>query len=237
MENDRGGGWEKINGPHAVSLYGRTYHKFNNSKGRGGFQYFVYCASESAANHAQQFNCDPNAILRIYNGLKITNRHCRECVSIGMKATILEMADSGLNEEFGQSLSNDLIAEINEKTDFFDVSAIVGEQFEGQHILQIQKKGSLFTTKINSNDGLFEPMAYPLLFPYGENGWSIDCQRYGISLDDYIISRMLMVEDGVFYMTRPMDDDHGFAIMSNRFQVWQQLGQVSNMYCLCFDIF
>ena len=228
VENDRGGGWEKINGPHAVSLYGRTYHKFNNSSGRGGFQYFVYCASESAANHAAQFNCDPNTILQLFNGLKITNSHCRECVTIGMKADVLEMAESGLIEEFGKLLKDEVIAEINQKTDFFDVSAVVGEGFDGQHILQIQRKGNPFTTNIDSFDGLYEPMAYPLLFPFGENGWSAETHRNGITLDDYIISRMLMVEDGVFYKTRSVDDDEDFySIMSNRFQVWQQLGQVS----------
>ena len=229
VENDRGGGWDKINGPHAVTLYGRTYHKFNNSNGRGGFQYFVYCASESAANHAIQFNCNPDTVLKLFNGLKITNVHCNECVMIGMNAVILEMAEQGLNEEFSNSLKNEVIAEINEKTDFFDVSAVVGEGFEGQHILQIQKKGEPFTTKISSYDGLYEPMAYPLLFPYGEKGWSSETHRNGITLDDYIISRMLMVEDNVYYMTRQVDEEHGLTIYSNRFQVWQQLGQVSIM--------
>ena len=37
-------------------------------------------------------------------------------------------------------------------------------------------------------------------------------------------------------MTKPMDDDHGFAIMSNRFQVWQQIGQVSKVFCLSMII-
>ena len=231
VENDRGGGWEHINGPHAVTLYGRTYHKFNNTNGRGGFQYFVYCASESAANHAVQFNCDPRTVLSLYNGLKQTNRHCQECVTIGIKADILEMADLEMDEDFSQYLKDWVIADINEKTDFFDVSAIVGEGFAGRHILQIQKKGSPFTTKINSFDGLYEPMAYPILFPYGENGWSVDTQRCGIGLDEYIISRMLMVEDGVYYKTSETADDlEGTIIASNRFQVFQQLGQVSTLY-------
>ena len=74
-------------------------------------------------------------------------------------------------------------------------------------------------------------MAYPLLFPYGENGWSVDTQRCGIGLDEYIISRMLMVEDGVYYKTSETADDlEGTIIASNRFQVFQQLGQVSTLY-------
>ena len=215
VENDKGGGWEKINGPHAVSLYGRTYHKFNNTSGRGGFQYFIYCASESVANHATQYNCNPVTVLKLFNGLKITNQYCRECVSIGMKAVIYEMAEQGQDEEFAEMLKNEVIAEINEKTDFFDVSAIVGEGFEGQHILQIQKKGETKTTKINSYDGLYEPMAYPLLFPYGENGWCSETHKNGITLDDYIISRMLMVEHNCTYETRSNGEENGLTIHSN----------------------
>jgi hypothetical protein len=81
------------------------------------------------------------------------------------------------------------------------------------------RKGQLESTTISRHDPKFEPLAYPILFPYGEDGWS---KKGGLKFMDYITSRMLMPEDGVYYASG--DGEHIFP--SNRFQLWHRLGQV-----------
>lgn len=55
-----------------------------------------------------------------------------------------------------------------------EIAVLIGEEFEGNTQL---KKGNLACTKsgklkqINSNITHYDPLHYPLMFPYGQPGW------------------------------------------------------------------
>lgn len=225
IENESGGKWDEIHGVHAVRLSGRTYHKFHSSEGRGGLQYFIFCAEEMARNHALQFNLDDNILAEIFKLLNGINSFCQECRQIGTLADITAYAHE-YDRDIYASIE-EMTTDINVVTHHLDVSAIVSDKLDGQHVLQIHKKNSTKTTSIHAGDSQYEPLSYPILFPYGENGWGTDSGRiHNISFDKYLISRMLKPESGMGYFGAPTDDNEGSYFPSNRFQLWSQIGQV-----------
>jgi len=109
-------------------------------------------------------------------------------------------------------------ATINEITHELDISAIVSDHLDGQHILQVHRKNETHSTTVGNTDPLFEALSYPLFFPFGEEGW---CLRLKLPFQKYIISRMLMPERGMIYPSG--DGEHFFP--TNRFQLLHRLGQ------------
>eukprot|EP01035_Chromulina_nebulosa_P005495 gene5495-7462_t len=53
IDNGKGGGWERIQGPHAVKLCGRTYHYLPKSNCTGGIHHFILDKYTEALMHAQ----------------------------------------------------------------------------------------------------------------------------------------------------------------------------------------
>jgi len=67
-----------------------------------------------------------------------------------------------------------------------------------------------------------EPLSYPLLFPYEEDGWG-EIIRKSIKFPKYLLKKMLMgekLEDGT-----PLSNKKGILISVNRFQLMSRLGQ------------
>jgi hypothetical protein len=116
---------------------------------------------------------------------------------------------------------NEATALINVDTHELDISAIVSDHFDGQHVLQVRRKGSRHSETIMREDRKYEAFSYAILFPHGEDGWSRGCS---FTFRDYLVSRMLLPEDGISYPSRDGNPLHIFQ--SNRFQIFHRLGQI-----------
>ena len=106
-------------------------------------------------------------------------------------------------EAISQHQLNQLIPQLSRATVEFDVSSISIDRISGNHVLRVKPKGHQFLRQIECDSELFEPIAYPILFPHGETGWGksfrvgkkangFPCLK--ISFMDYLASRMLMPE-------------------------------------------
>jgi hypothetical protein len=84
---------------------------------------------------------------------------------------------------------NEATALINVDTHELDISAIVSDHFDGQHVLQVRRKGSRHSETIMREDRKYEAFSYAILFPHGEDGWSRGCS---FTFRDYLVSRMLI---------------------------------------------
>jgi hypothetical protein len=175
-------------------------------------QYFLFAAEEAVEQHGQLLQIDQVVLMGIFNILYQINPLCQECHQIGSLSEIFLFPGAHVAPA-------DVMSTINVQTHHLDISAIVSDRLDGNHVLQIVWKGQLHSTSISRDDPKFEALAYPILFPYGEDGWS---KQGGLKFMDYITSRMLMPEDGVTYPSG--DGEHMFP--SNRFQLWHRLGQV-----------
>ena len=57
VENGQGGGFERINGDHAVTLRGRTYHYLGHPNSwKGGISYFTHDSVQAAVEHGKGLN-------------------------------------------------------------------------------------------------------------------------------------------------------------------------------------
>ena len=57
VENGQGGGFERINGDHAVTLRGRTYHYLGHPNSwTGGIPYFTHDSVQAAMEHGKGLN-------------------------------------------------------------------------------------------------------------------------------------------------------------------------------------
>ena len=73
------------------------------------------------------------------------------------------------------------------------MAAISSIDVPGNRILKTHRKGSTDTNTIHTTDNKLEPLSYPLLFPYGEDGWGESIRKI-IKFPKYLLSRMLMGE-------------------------------------------
>jgi hypothetical protein len=60
IDNGKGGGWERIRGPHAVKLCGRTYHILPTSNSTGGIQHFILDKYTEALMHGNSLQTKPS---------------------------------------------------------------------------------------------------------------------------------------------------------------------------------
>jgi hypothetical protein len=100
------------------------------------------------------------------------------------------------------------------------VSAVSSDTLPGNYVIKYTINGR--TRTIQSTTDLVEPLCYPLLFPYGERGWSIDLQklRSKINYMPYLASRILMPESGL-----NVKNQNAELINVNRFQIMSRLMQ------------
>eukprot|EP01035_Chromulina_nebulosa_P037257 gene37257-50284_t len=92
IDNGKGGGWERIQGPHAVKLCGRTFHYLPRSNSTGGIQHFILDKYTEALMHAQSFESNnsridttiKDSILRAFwDTLHSMNKFVQHCKIIG----------------------------------------------------------------------------------------------------------------------------------------------------------
>jgi hypothetical protein len=228
VDNGKGGGWEKIRGNHAVKLNGRTYHFIPKTGAhcQGGIQYFTYDAASQMEAYTESLNT-PNGqhgertvreyVKGIYEELKEVNELVNECEQIGIMAG---------NEVLSEGDARALKLAINVKTSAFDVAAITSDATTGERVLKYKLKGERCAKTIPSTHRLLEPLSYPLLFPYGESGWSA-MNRTTLEYHPYLCSRMLMPErdfDDNILTVRNKQNTRDWPI--NRFQLMSRLGQI-----------
>jgi hypothetical protein len=208
-------GWDVIRGSHSVRLSGRTYHFIPASNTRGGIQYFLHDGRNiELAAHGRERNVDVPTLERLFECLQEQNRLCKSYAAIGSMAERLLMPNQDGSQAFTRESLNELCPQLSRETVEFDVSSITVDRSTGSHVLRVAVKGTGRNSNIQSTSILFEPIGYPLLFPYGEIGWGEEhrtgkrsngstCMK--ISFPDYLASRMLMPERYRMDCYREMD--------------------------------
>lgn len=106
----------------------------------------------------------------------------------------------------------DIPLEINEKTSVFEIAAATSLQSAGNRCISINLKArdgqpQIYASTIQCTCPFMEPLCYPLLFPYGEEGWGSEL-RGTVHFSNYLASRFLMPdknEDATILKTATAD--------------------------------
>ena len=235
IENGKGGGWEKnMPGNHCVKLNGRTVHfippcSTSNSKLSSGISYFTFDNRSALSFHTEflnktvddisQYDCIRSDLLNnIYDDMKINNKLAMELVDVGeiIKKRILnEPSDFPV-----------LLATANKRMSVFEIAHITSDKEPNDRVVSFKFKNSSSPSTVPMSSKFFEPLCYPLLFNYGENGWGSE-MRHQFPFMKYLCSRMLQPE---YYsngapMLLPNNDDPPVLKHVNRFQAMARLGQ------------
>ena len=153
-------------------------------------QYFTFDAMDSLYEHGASLNkitqnrgehIKATYLQRISNELKEVNLLVQECEHIGHTLSNIGQA---------QSVTT-VVAELNTRTSAFDVAAVTSDRTTGDRTLTYKLKGNFKATTIPTSHHLLEPLSYPILFPFGEDGWGQHTNR-DLNFADYLLSRMLM---------------------------------------------
>jgi hypothetical protein len=218
-------GWEYRFENSCITLHGRTYHFLNSSAGKGGFQYFLYDAQAAMIKHGNELNNNQvrqdnlriysSFLQQIYIELKNINILVSEVEKIGneISTNVHLLGDT-----------NNFILDLNATTSHFDVAAISSTESSGNRVLKIRRKGNQITSNIQLTDSKLEPLSYPLLFPYGENGWGENIRKL-LKFPTYLLSRMLMGEKNEDGTPLQVKNRKGNLVTVNRFQLMSRLGQ------------
>jgi hypothetical protein len=264
-----GGFERNMHGDHAVKLQGRTYHTFPRAQAgsdmTGGLSYFIFDDVDAMINHverinegtaARQYNSNEeqaadrgelqrsnryietvrhDIIQRLKADLQVINPFARDLLHMGR---VFKDRDGGLHI-YGTLTNSEMMAEINNVTNYFEVAHITSNHPGGNKAFFIYFKKSnnmgiaeevdndnidreMYVQKIGLFDRRVEPLSYPLLFPHGELGWGRG--EYAVQIQDvdfkpYLCSLMLRPEniindDGVsvpFLLKAVIqnDDDNG----------------------------
>ena len=239
MDNGKGGGWERIRGPHAVKLCGRTYHYMPRSNTTGGIQHFIMDKYTEALMHGQSFQTKSSektdsaikdAVLRTFwDTLHRTNRWVQHCKIIGEAVQIIN--DQNYPDEdyepAQEAFTKEVISQINSVSNIphlLDVASVTDDTVIGKRIVEFKLRGTKRWEKIPITSVHIEPLSYPILFIAGEDGWGIDLKPE-VNFPDYIVSRMLMPEPNLYVRNAANNK----FLPSNRFQLFARVAQ----YWLC----
>ena len=222
IENGKTGeGWERINGPHAVKLHGRTYHYVPNHLNKsGGLSFFMFDGLlhlnnyTSALNEKTTFQTIREEWVHLFHDiLKRVNIICRDVEFISLN---FGNSDADLNR---------LKCVLSTKTSALDVAAVTNVSGDGNRILRIRVRGERAGKQIDMTNVFMEPLSYPMLFIYGEKGWGRETKDF-IDFSNYLKFRMLMPdrnEDGTIMMMPNKTNDK--LLPTNRFQLMCRVGQ------------
>ena len=252
VQNDQGGGWEKnMVGSHCVKMNGRTYHKMNNAtnstKPSGGVSYMTFDCHEAIQAHVDELNgvrAEGSGEIRrgvVYDTVRheLVDRMQDLLLQHNKYAKELRTIGNLINENKIVVVNG--VSTIRGQTDYFEVAQITSQNPSGERVLTVQWKDQSKLDLITMNSCQMEPISYPLLFFYGENGWGIDPKTSSserqVSFMSYLASRILKPEyvysdvEGfdVFMQCRARDDDeYGNPVYRrvNRFQILSRLMQV-----------
>jgi hypothetical protein len=211
-------GWQSFDGPAAVKLNGRLFHYFPKAFKKSGCYFFIYSNDNALEELGQEMHVDPQFLLEFKNFLEGNNRLNRQYRFIG---------------DAIQDLGNDVEAYFDVQTHDFEIASVTSQDFRGEKVVRVVQKGSLSRpTSISINSHLFEPLCYPLLFLYGEPGWSKSIAK-AVSHSQYMASRILMPdlidvgdEDNTRYLIGyAVEDEPEKFVPTNRFQTLYRVGQ------------
>jgi hypothetical protein len=147
IDNGKGGGWERIRGPHAVKLCGRTYHFLPTSNSTGGIQHFILDKYTEALMHGNSIQTKPSgnldseikdSVLRVlWDTLHQSNRFVQHCKIIGDAVRIIN--DQNYPEEpyapAQEAFTPDVIAQINSVSNIphlLDVASVTDDSAIGK---------------------------------------------------------------------------------------------------------
>jgi hypothetical protein len=97
---------------------------------------------------------------------------------------------------------------------YFEVASITDVRETSDRVLIFKLKNNQ-TKTIQMWSPYMEPLSYPLLFNYGERGWGKGDDCIKVEFTDYLASRLLRPEDGLWL---PSQADPSKLINVNRFQ-------------------
>jgi hypothetical protein len=226
VENNRGGGYERIIGDHCVKINGNTKHFLfsNSSVAKSGINYFTYDGGEERMNnHASELNAQQSATVNRRVGPKILHPILKDIFHEQKEINIYVKDLNNVSELINTNNENanvkNIIARINSRNEGIEVAGVTPDNVQGNTIIRFKLKGKSNSTDIKTTDRRVEPFCYPLLFPYGENGWSVD-MTIKVPFMKYLASRILMPEKNLF-----MTSKTGRVLNVNRFQMLARLMQ------------
>jgi len=76
-----------------------------------------------------------------------------------------------LRSHENDNIRHNMLVEMNYRTSHFDDAAITSDNMYGNRILTITQKWINKKIIISTIDNKLELLSYPLLFPYGVDGW------------------------------------------------------------------
>lgn len=181
IDNGRGGKVERINGSSSVTINGsvKYYMQFDALKGSGGLSFFTFDGLDRSMQHANQLNGAQSAAVTrikgprinlsymtaIFQGLQHDNPFCSELRQTGDKIVRVQPDGQQVVE-----LTQEMIASINNSNNFFEVAAFSADNARSNVSFRYNLNGQIKT--LNAYNPLVEPLVYPILFWYGERGYS-----------------------------------------------------------------
>ena len=144
------------------------------------------------AGSADRVNVDPEILTNICEGLCNENPYCIELRFLGVEAR-------------QRAEGNVVIPRMIDQRRHFDVCSVVNNRQTGEMILHVQTRGYSLS-HVNLDSEKVEGLCFPLLFPYGEPGYT-NANKHRLSPDGYAMSRLLKPEKGMSgnYITAKAD--------------------------------
>jgi hypothetical protein len=132
---------------------------------------------------------------------------------------------------FGEAdvTEHEYIAVCNQLNKYIGVGGFTSDAATGNVMYNFQTKesnGSIKNQSLPSTSKHVEPLCYPLLFPYGEEGWSIDV-RSEVDFMEYLCSRILLPEPNLVVV-----NNGGYSIPVSRFRCFSRLTQYYVVECV-----
>ena len=141
VENNRGGGYERIVGDHCVKVNGNTKHfLFSDSfAAKGGINYFTYDGGEERMqNHANELNLSNNLTTNNH-GPKIIQSVLKEIFeeqkNINKYVKDLRNANQLLHNYNNENVKN-IIAQINQRNEGIEVAGVTPDNIQGNTIIR-----------------------------------------------------------------------------------------------------
>ena len=131
----------------------------------------------------------------LYDELRVCNRFASDLQHIGAASdTLLQDINANIGTQLPQ-----VVATLNEHAQYLEVAHITSDSETNNRVMYINIRGQAGMgkgqwTHHTMKSPFVEPLCYPLLFPYGENGWGEDIADK-VSFYAYLASRILMPED------------------------------------------
>jgi hypothetical protein len=186
-------------------------------------KYFLLDAREEMQKHMQQLrgnsatdaihgNLDGGKLDALYEMLQENNPYARDLQMIGL----------GLDAPIGAR--DPVVAEHTIHADFIteklDVASVTNDAMTGNRVIRFREKGKAPWHELNAVNEKVDALCFPLLFPFGENGWSPKIRK-SFGYPDVLASRLLKPENDL----EEFQNKDGINIPVNRFQVMPRLMQ------------